>query len=68
MNIVQAVWLENSYCEYCPSRVGKTYLPLTKDVVNPQHICEDCSKEHNIIDWFEEEKEYELALLFVNKE
>lgn len=68
-NVIQAIWLtcENfpSWCEYCSSTSHKkTYLPFHKDVLNPQHICENCKdeKEFIVVDWFEFDKDYRLKL------
>jgi protein-arginine kinase activator protein McsA len=63
LNIIKAEWITNHWCEYCHNdNQLKTYLPLEKSVLNPAHICEDCAKEHTIIDWFDIEKDYYIAL------
>jgi hypothetical protein len=62
MNIVQACWLDSSWCEYCPGKGTKTYLPMTKTTLNPAHICEECALDHTVIGWYDDEKQYYEAL------
>lgn len=62
MNIVQACFISGGWCEYCSNTPQKVYLPFTTSTLNPAYICEDCAKEHTIVDWFDSDKDYTIAL------
>jgi hypothetical protein len=65
--VVQVCDLTDFWCEYCPNRPKKVYLPLHKNVMNPARICEECAKDCEIVGWFDTEKEYYKALRDVQK-
>ena len=76
VNVIHACWLDASeknfsWCEYCDNnKSNKTYLPFHKNVLNPEHICENCVKnnleelgiEFEVIDFFETHESYYTEL------
>lgn len=68
MNIVHIANISDNWCEYCPNIPTKVYLPFNKSVLNPARICELCAKDFTIIDWYETEIDYFIALNKLKKE
>lgn len=64
--VIEAGWINDlKYCEYCSSTDhNKTYLPFHKNVLNPEHICEDCAKDerYEILTKFNDRSDYFLEL------